>query len=138
MLWREEIQVVSKALYIDDRSRNTEPNMLLRTQLVLHSEDILNLPLWESVSAVPPPLFTFVPYLPFHPHSYPRPSFLAAPLPRLFPFSLIQRDSPPSHLTSGKDASLAVIAERSINRFFFRFLVLLEPGWNVMEKKRII
>lgn len=55
MLWREEIQVVSKALYIDDRSRNTEPNMLLRTQLVLHSEDILNLPLWESVSAVPPP-----------------------------------------------------------------------------------
>lgn len=45
MLWREEIQVVSKALYIDDRSRNTEPNMLLRTQLVLHSEGILNLPL---------------------------------------------------------------------------------------------
>jgi hypothetical protein len=45
MLRREEIQVVSKVLYIRDRSGNTEPNMLLRTQLVLHSEGILNLPL---------------------------------------------------------------------------------------------
>jgi len=45
MLRREEIRVVSKAFYIHDRSRNTEPNMLLRTQLVLHSEGILNLPL---------------------------------------------------------------------------------------------
>lgn len=45
MLRREEIQVVSKVLYICDRSGNTEPNMLLRTQLVLHSEGILNLPL---------------------------------------------------------------------------------------------
>lgn len=45
MLRREEMRVVSKAFYIHDRSRNTEPNMLLRTQLVLHSEGILNLPL---------------------------------------------------------------------------------------------
>lgn len=45
MLRREEIRVVSKAFYIHDRRRNTESNMLLRTQLVLHSEDILNLPL---------------------------------------------------------------------------------------------
>lgn len=44
-LRREEIQVVSKALYMHDRNGNTEPNMLLRTQLVLHSEGILNSPL---------------------------------------------------------------------------------------------
>lgn len=82
-------------LYIYDRSGNTEPNMLLRTQLVLHSEGILNSPLWGPV--YPSPLAS------------PRPCsallhtslsirvlihVLLSSLPRLFPFPLIQRDSP--------------------------------------------
>jgi len=90
MLRREEIQVVSKVLYIRDRSGNTEPNMLLRTQLVLHSEGILNLPLWGSVCFPYSPLFNaslsivliYVLFSSLH-HCLP-----------FFPFPLIQHDLP--------------------------------------------
>lgn len=137
ILWRKEIQVVSKMLYIDDRSRNTEPNMLLRTQLVLHSKGILNLPLWESVSAAPPRyLPSFLTFLSILILIHVLRSLLhhclgfflfvwssATRLPRISPLGKMHR-SP----SLRKDRSTA----------FFRFPVLLELGWNVMEKKRII
>lgn len=136
MLWREEIQVVSKALYIDDRSRNTEPNMLLRTQLVLHSEGILNLPLWESVSTLSPlylPSFrTFLSIL-----------ILIHVLLSLLHCLAFFFFSDPARLVSlayhiWKRCIAPPSLRKDRSNAFFRFLVLLELGYAMEEKKRII